>query len=324
MIYLDESKLMDMGFDWTETIDVIEKAVHCIAQEEYAQPIKPYLRYGDKRNRIIAMPAFIGGEFDVAGIKWISSFPMNIQHGIPRAHSVVILNNAQTGKPESIINTGMLSAIRTASVSGLILKHFRLVRKIQNVTVGVIGVGPIGRLHIQMAYDQLGDDLNEIVLYDLNQIDLQSFDEPIRSKLRIVNSWQEAYEIADVFMTCTVSSAPYIDLKPKSGSLHLNVSLRDYTVDVYDYFKEAVIVDDWEEICRENTDIENLHLQKGLKKEDTRSIVDVVCNNCIESIDENYPVFFNPMGMAVFDIAIGSHFYRRAQKSMTMSEALTF
>ena len=35
----------------------------------------------------------------------ISSFPANIKHGILRANSVVILNDAATGVPKAIINT---------------------------------------------------------------------------------------------------------------------------------------------------------------------------------------------------------------------------
>lgn len=57
----------------------------CLANNEFAQPIKPYLRYNNLKNRIIAMPAYAGGECDMAGIKWIASYPDNINQ-IGRAH----------------------------------------------------------------------------------------------------------------------------------------------------------------------------------------------------------------------------------------------
>ena len=33
--------------------------------------------------RINAMPGYIGGEYNIAGIKWIGSGPMNYQKGLP-------------------------------------------------------------------------------------------------------------------------------------------------------------------------------------------------------------------------------------------------
>lgn len=38
--------------------------------------------------RINAMPSYIAGEFDMAGIKWIGSGPQNYKQGLPRASPV--------------------------------------------------------------------------------------------------------------------------------------------------------------------------------------------------------------------------------------------
>jgi ornithine cyclodeaminase len=254
------------------------------------------------------MPAFVGGNINMAGTKWIASFPGNIEKGIPRAHSVVILNNADTGEPLGIINTPLLSIIRTASVTGIVIKYYAQARSLSNLRVGITGFGPIGQYHLKMCTALLGDKIDKISLYDIRSIDASLIKE--YKNVEIVNSWQDAYGNADIFITCTVSDAPYIDKPPKPGSLHLNVSLRDYKTSVFDWFKDAIIVDEWEEVCREKTDIEMLHIEKGLNKEGTKSIIDVVKERCIENIPADYPVMFNPMGMAVFDIAVGSYYYR--------------
>ena len=96
MLYICERDILAIGIDWDETVSVIEHAVRCLERGDYAQPIKPYLRYRDLTNRIIAMPAFVGGDVNAAGLKWIASFPRNIDRQIPRAHSVVVLNDADT------------------------------------------------------------------------------------------------------------------------------------------------------------------------------------------------------------------------------------
>ncbi|MCP5106538.1 MAG: 2,3-diaminopropionate biosynthesis protein SbnB [bacterium] len=314
MIYLNEKSIHEAGINWEKKIDIIEEAVKCLDAGDFAQPVKPYLRYRDLKNRIIAMPAFIGGRFDTAGIKWIASFPGNIDSGIPRAHSVVILNKAETGQPVGIINSALLSILRTAAVTGLMMRYFDKVRPFKDIKLGIIGWGPIGQYHFKMCNSLFGDKILKIYLYDLREIDKDAIDFPGKDKIVVARSWQEAYDDADVFITCTVSKASYIDKPPKKGSLQLNVSLRDYTTGIYDYVRDSIIVDDWEEICREKTDIEMMHLEKGLNAEDTKSIIDVVVNQCMNGYNNDVPVMFNPMGMAVFDIALGAWYLEEATR----------
>ena len=312
MLYLNEKDLLKMGFHWDETINGIEKAVYCLDKNDFVQPIKPYLRYRDLTNRIIALIAFVGGDIDLAGIKWIASFPDNINHGLPRAHSVVILNHADTGVPVACINTALLSIVRTASVSGLMIRYFAKARPLSKANVAILGWGPIGRHHYKMVVDILKGKIGKISLFDIRGVDPATITGPCKDQTVVAKTWQEAYRDADIFITCTVSKAPYVDEKPKPGSLQLNCSLRDYKTSILDHTK-AIIVDDWEEVCREKTDIEMMHKDRGLKKEDTKSIVDVVCHNCMAAYPKNEAVMFNPMGMAVFDVATGRYYLDKAR-----------
>lgn len=312
MIYLNEKDIKITGINWSEIILHIEDAVKCLELKDFAQPIKPYLRYREPINRIIAMPAFLGGGFNVAGIKWIASFPKNIQRGKPRAHSVIILNDAESGEPISVINTSVLSIIRTAAVSGIIIKYFDKARTLEDINIGIIGWGPIGQYHFKMCKEMFGNKISNIFLYDIREVNLDSIDITDRNNVHIMNSWEEVYENSDIFITCTVASETYINKKPKNAALLLNVSLRDFKLDVFDYVKDGIIVDDWDEVCRENTDIEIFSKEKGLKREETKSIVDVICKECMGLYPKNQTLMFNPMGMAVFDIAVGRYYYNKA------------
>lgn len=312
MIYLNESNINEIGIKWDEIILIIENATKCLANNDFAQPIKPYLRYKDYKNRIIAMPAFLGGNINKAGIKWIASFPDNINKNLPRAHSIVIVNNADTGKPEAIINTALLSILRTAGVTGSIIKAYDKAKNLKDINIGIIGWGPIGQYHLKMVMELIGEKIAKVFLYDINPIDKNNIHAIYTEKVHIVNCWQDAYENADIFITCTVSKESYIDIKPKTPSLQLNVSLRDYKTEIYEYVKDNIIVDDWDEVCREKTDIEMLYLKKGLKKEDTRSIVDVLCNDYFKDCDSEAVIMFNPMGMAIFDIALSNYYVNKA------------
>lgn len=310
MKYLDATSLLKIGIDWDSLTETVEEAVICLHEDKTVQPIKPYLRFKDPKNRIISMPAYLGNNFDVAGIKWIASFPDNINKNIPRAHSLTILNSADTGEPICIINTSLVSVIRTVSVSRLVLKHYQKHRNLEKVKIGITGFGPIGQYHFKMLQDFFKDVQSEFLLFDLKGIDNDLISE--YDNVSIASNWEEAYHDADVFVTCTVSNDRYIDRAPKENSLHLNVSLRDYRPETIEYFKNGIIVDKWEEICRENTDIELMHKKFDLNKSDTKSIVDVVVSDSISTMIHRSPIMFNPMGMSIFDIAVAKVFYDKA------------
>ena len=312
MIYLNNKIVRELNSDWNNNVQVIEAATSCLSSKDMAQPIKPYLRYGNAANRIIAMPAFVGGDINKSGIKWIASFPDNINKGIARAHSVITLNEAETGIPIGVINSAAISAIRTASVSGFIINQFMEQRKPGKVKVGIIGFGPIGQTHLDMCHSLLGDNIEGVFMYDLKGVNRDLIAEDLNEKVIEASSWQEAYVDADIFITCTVSKDRYIDQQPKAGSLHLNVSLRDYKSDVYPWFANAMIVDDWDEVCRENTDIEMFYKTQGLQKTDVLEIHELLESDYFASLDKYQAVMFNPMGMAIFDIAMADNFLKLA------------
>lgn len=315
MIYLNDTTIKELNVSWNSNIQVIGDTVKCISLHETVQPVKPYLRYGDTQNRIIAMPAFVGGNINKSGIKWIASFPGNIHKGQARAHSVTILNEAATGVPVGIINSGSLSAIRTASVSGFIIKQFLQQRNRAGLRVGMTGFGPIGQHHLDMCHALLGNSMEEIIIYDLLPVREELIPAGLREKVTIAGSWQQAYAGADIFITCTVSKERYINEAPKPGSLHLNISLRDYQPTVFPWFAKGIIVDNWEEICRENTDIEMFHKTSGLQKTDVKEIQDVLTGDFSSLFGNDQPVMFNPMGMAVFDIAMADRFIKLARET---------
>jgi ornithine cyclodeaminase len=312
MIYLNNKNVQELNSDWNNNVQVIADATSCLSSKDMAQPIKPYLRYGNAANRIIAMPAFVGGNINKSGIKWIASFPDNINKGIARAHSVITLNEAETGIPIGVINSGAISAIRTASVSGFIINEFMQQRNPGKVKIGIIGFGPIGQTHLNMCHSLLGDNIENVFMYDLKGVNRELIADDLNEKVVEVSSWQEAYEDADIFITCTVSKDRYIDKQPKAGSLHLNVSLRDYKSDVYPWFAGAMIVDDWDEVCRENTDIEMFHKTQGLQKSDVVEIHELLRGDYFASLDKDQAVMFNPMGMAIFDIAMADNYLKLA------------
>ncbi|WJH36120.1 hypothetical protein N6H14_09685 [Paenibacillus sp. CC-CFT747] len=60
MLYLHDGHIRGMGVDWHKLTDIVKEAVRIKAEGDCAFPLKPYLRFKDPVNRIIAMPAYAG------------------------------------------------------------------------------------------------------------------------------------------------------------------------------------------------------------------------------------------------------------------------
>jgi N-[(2S)-2-amino-2-carboxyethyl]-L-glutamate dehydrogenase len=310
--YLNKKDILHIGSDWSALLSIILKATGCISRKEYSQPVKSYLRYNDLKNRIISMPAYIGGEFATAGVKWIASFPGNLHHDLPRAHSTVLLNDAATGVPKAILNSALISGIRTAAVSGALIDKYigALEFPEKCLNFGIVGFGPIGRFHLDMIGSMFFDCIDQVFLFDLNPRLLDDIPDHLKDKVVICDSWKAVFNNASIFMTCTVSDCRYIDAVPRASSLHMNISLRDYEVSFFNHV-DMVIVDSWEEVCRENTDIENAHKAFGLGESAVITLSDVLCDGAMKNIADRV-VMFNPMGMAAYDVAIAHHYYEQA------------
>lgn len=92
--------------------------------------------------RFMAMPAYLGGSFRTAGMKWYGSNVENRQKGLPRSILTFILNDVDTGAPLAMMSANLLSAYRTGAVPGVGARY--LARRDSRV-VGIVGPGVMAR-----------------------------------------------------------------------------------------------------------------------------------------------------------------------------------
>ena len=145
-----------------QIVELVEATYRLHGAGDSVNPPSYFLRFPDRpSSRIIALPASIGGQVRVDGLKWISSFPENVAAGIPRASAVLILNDHDTGYPFACLESSIISATRTAASAALAADWLSRGR-VRPTRVGFFGAGLIARyIHTFLAgtgwsFDEIG------------------------------------------------------------------------------------------------------------------------------------------------------------------------
>ncbi|MFI3205943.1 MAG: tyramine oxidase subunit B [Clostridia bacterium] len=92
--------------------------------------------------RFMAMPAYLGGSFNMAGMKWYGSNIANKQVGLPRSILMLTLNDKDTGAPLAHMSANVLSAYRTGAIPGVGFKYLALE---DSKVVGIVGPGVMSK-----------------------------------------------------------------------------------------------------------------------------------------------------------------------------------
>ncbi|WP_183136740.1 2,3-diaminopropionate biosynthesis protein SbnA, partial [Pseudomonas coronafaciens] len=143
---------------------------------EAGQTINPdsyFLRFPEApANRIIALPASLNGAKPVSGIKWISSFPGNLDSGLQRASAVLILNDPATGYAFACLEASRISAMRTAASAVLGARwmngHRRHVQR-----MAFVGAGLIARTLLDMFVSD-GWTMGSVSVFDEHEASAQA------------------------------------------------------------------------------------------------------------------------------------------------------
>jgi 2,3-diaminopropionate biosynthesis protein SbnB len=247
-----------------EIVEAVRRAYRAHAAGQSSLPHSTFVRLpGDEINRIIALPAFLGDGFGVAGVKWIASFPGNVQRGINRATAVLVLNSTQTGEPEAILEGSIISAKRTAASAAA--AAMVLLAGGSSPSAGLIGTGTIN-FEVARFLRAVLPDLSRFRLFDLDAVRADRFAAALRRDLG-VGEVEIAPDVAGVLAAsrlvsfATTAIRPHVeDLSPcPPGAVILHISLRDLSPSAI--LANDNVVDDADHVCRVETSI---HLAKKL------------------------------------------------------------
>jgi ornithine cyclodeaminase len=273
-----------------------------------ALPHSQFLRFPEApANRIIALPAYLGGVWHVAGVKWIASFPANVAADIDRASAVMVLNSADTGLPYAILEGAQISAQRTAASAALAARHLWQASDTSHVAIvgcGVIAYEIARFLHLTVR------PLRSVRVYDVSAAHARDFVERCtttfpESSFEIVDSSRDAIDGASLIVLATTAGTPHLsDASAFSpGATVLHVSLRDLTPALILAFDN--IVDDPDHVCRAETSVHLAERLRGDRRFIRATIADIAAGAAPPRLKRSDVVVFSPFGLGVLDLAIG-------------------
>jgi ornithine cyclodeaminase len=323
ILYLNQKEVIDLGGgDMKLAIEDMEEVLLLHHKGETILPSKVAMGFGktiEDENifgRINAMPGYVKGKYNMAGIKWIGSNPKNVERGIPRASAITILNDPDTKFPVAVMDGTTISATRTGAIGGVAVKYLS---KNNSKVVTLVGAGVQNKTQLEAAVCAR-PNINEVYVYDIYYDRAVSFAEEMCNKLNIsiipVKSAEEYCIKSDIIITATVSEKPIVQAEwVFPGTTCVNVGGYEFT---YDAVRKAqkVVVDTWENVKHRMASTIAMMAVEGLFADEElyAEIGEIITGEKIGRENDEEIIYFNSVGMGIEDIAIATRVYKTAQE----------
>lgn len=324
VIFLNNKAMEELGVsDMQAVMQDVERVYVLNRAGDVIAPGKCVMRWGktpEDENiygRINAMPGYIGGEYDMAGIKWIGSGPQNYKKGLPRASVTIILNDPDTKLPLCFADGTRVSTMRTGASGGVAVK---LLAKSNAEVMTICGAGAQAPTQLEASLIAR-PSIKKLYVYDIVLANAERFANFVREKYPSIEviptlDIESATKDSDIIDCVTLASEPFIKGEwLKKGALVMNMA--DLEVD-YECVKRSskIVVDYWENIKHRMISTVAYMWRDGLiKDEDIHAELGEILNGS-KSPRENDDeiIYFNAVGAGILDIAVTARCYKNALK----------
>jgi N-[(2S)-2-amino-2-carboxyethyl]-L-glutamate dehydrogenase len=294
-----------------QVVGLIEEAYRLHGNGESVNPPSYFLRFPDRpASRIIALPASLGGEIGVDGIKWVSSFPANIESGLPRASATLMLNDQATGYPFACLEGSIISAARTAASAALAADWLSRGRG-RPTRLGIFGTGLIAR-YVYTYLTATGWTFDEIGLHDLDPGQAKGLggyisQEGTTARISVHENAEDLIRNSDLIVFATVAGTPHVREAGwfSHAPLVLHVSLRDLAEPVI--LASDNVVDDVDHCLRAQTSVHLAETATGNRNFLSGTLFDVMGGAVTPNPGRT--MVFSPFGLGVLDLALGKYVY---------------
>lgn len=286
--------------------------------------------------RFMAMPAYLGGKYQMAGMKWYGSNCENKSSGLPRSILMMMLNDKDTGAPLALMSANLVSCYRTGAIPGVGAKY--LAGK-DSETVTIIGPGVMGRTCL-LAFLSVCPKITTVKVKGRGQRSLHAFEEFVKKEcpqiqqVIVCDSMEEAVKDSDII--CVTSTAPvkeidfpYIaeDWVKKGALICLPSAARfddDFLINrckkvvdnykLYEAWAEEFPYPSYEMVQIIGSKFTDYLHEGRIQREDIVDIADIINKKHPGRESDDEIIVYSVGGMPVEDIAWGGTVYRNALK----------
>ena len=287
-------------------LNAVQSAYETHSRGASSLPHSSFLRFPDSdKDRIICLPAYLGDNYQLAGVKWIASMPDNVARGMERASAVMILNDRLTGRPKAVVEGSIISKQRTAASAAL---ASRVLANGEPNAIGFVGCGPIN-LAVAQFLAVVWPKVSRFIAFDLDPVRAEGFGETLLAN-RPAATFSVASSLDELLSECqmvafgTTAITPYIedlDACPRGATI-LHVSLRDLSADTI--LSNHNIVDDLDHVNRAATSIHLASQQVGHTNFVHSSLGDILLGKVDLPGRDQRKLIFTPFGLGVLDLAV--------------------
>ena len=289
-----------------QVLDAVRKAYETHTRGATSLPHSSFLRFPDSdKDRIICLPAYLGEDYQLAGVKWIASVPANVNRGMERASAVMILNDRATGRPVAMLEGSIISKQRTAASAAL---ASQLLAASEPDVIGFVGCGPIN-LAVAQFLMTVWPATSQLRCYDLSPGRAAEFGQCLRAlnaEVNVTSASNPEQLLSECAMVSfgTTAIAPYVeDLEscPADATI-LHVSLRDLASEVV--LANHNFVDDLDHVNRAATSIHLASQQAGHTGFVHSSLGELLLGEKDLPQRDGRPFIFSPFGLGILDLAV--------------------
>jgi ornithine cyclodeaminase len=316
ILFLSGEDVDELALTSGEVLAAVEESLRAQGEDEVV--LEP-------RDHLVPDPAFRGhlnllrayvAPLGVAGVKVVGDYVDNWKLGLPSELALLTLYDPRTGVPRAILDATEITERRTGAVTALGALH--LARQ------GARVLGHVGARGTAFANVTMLDHLfhfDEIRVTSARPESREAFgsalEQALGKPIRVVETWQEAVEGADIVVEATRLAEPTPLLRTewiKPGALVVPYGTMSAVELSLTSIMDKIVVDDWGQCRQGRFGSLRAHVNQGLLTEERlyAELGEIVAGRKPGRESESETILFWHRGLATTDIAVGHALYERA------------
>jgi len=264
------------------------------------------------------MPAYLPSQ-DSFSTKIVTVYNGNLEKGLPAIIATVILNDPKTGQILSIMDGGLITAMRTGGLGGLAAKYLS---RTDSHAAGIFGAGVQARTQLRALLEVR--EIQKALVYDTVPDRAKKFsaemNELLRIPVQVAESPSDVLRSADIIVTVTPSNSPVFDGSELRPGTHIsafgNYKPTEQELDTETIVRSRIFVDMREAAMEEAGDL-LIPIKEGRLRSDQilGTLGDVILGSVRGRTSQNEITLFKSVGLGIQDCAAAALAYRKAVKN---------